>query len=538
MKSAVIFLFILSASSVAGSIYFQQIGILNPSPSYGHVHFMIDTPIIMTQLQNVKEAIAYVRKAVHTFSHQSVQNRARNFLVKAHLDIDTMINEFKDLQSVFNDTTLDSSRVKRFLGLLLAMGSITMSLFNQAEILHLQGEMSDIVTRQHHIVDILQEHEVAIHTLQHDVVTIRDQFLAVINMVEENNAIAKIHEAELEIIMAMAELRRTLACIQNGIPHLLMHRVPLCFLDTKQIKISIKQLSVRAAKRKLELVSQHISAFLQYETSFLMIHGQAHVYVHVPLVDRNNLLDLLQFNNAQTQISDTLAVQLAPATTILAVGTGGVHTTLTQSELDRYSKYGQYFFGDSALILERSINSSCLGAIYAQDFSNLKKVCPVKFLKSNENFHKIASNVFLFWTSEPQTVQIKCESATNHMAVQQNEKITLASNCAIITKSHIIRSGQDLNVEAKIKQWPANWNVSQLLFDLEPATLAAQIHNLNLISYPATPPRDLQNLINQTQPHTLNTMMIIVLVATFLLFLIIIFLGIRYCKLKNQSSPK
>ena len=51
MKSVVIFLFILSASSVAGSIYFQQIGILNPSPSYGHVHFMIDTPIIMTQLQ-------------------------------------------------------------------------------------------------------------------------------------------------------------------------------------------------------------------------------------------------------------------------------------------------------------------------------------------------------------------------------------------------------------------------------------------------------------------------------------------------------
>ncbi len=160
-----------------------------------------------------------------------------------------------------------------------------------------------------------------------------------------------------------------------------MHRVPLCFLDTKQIKISIKQLSVRAAKRKLELVSQHISAFLQYETSFLMINGQVHVYVHVPLVDRNNLLDLLQFNNAQTQISDTLAVQLAPATTILAVGTGGIHTTLTQSELDRYSKYGQYFFGDSALILERSINSSCLGAIYAQDFSNLKKGVPSEVLE-------------------------------------------------------------------------------------------------------------------------------------------------------------
>ena len=537
MKCSQLLLMTLLSNFASGSIYFQKIGQLTPSPSYGHIHFMVDTHIIRKQLQTVEEAIAYIRKTVHTFPHQSAQNRAKNFLKKAHLDIGSMIEEFKDLQAIFEHTTSNQPRVKRFLGLLLAIGSITMSLFNQAEILHLQGEMSDVVTRQKHIVDILQEHEVAVHTLQHDVIEIRDGFLAVANLIEENSAIAKIHEAELEIILAMAELRRTLVCIQNGIPHLLMHRVPLCFLDTNQIKISLKQLGVSAAKHSLELVSQHVSAFLQYETSFLMMQGQVHIYVHVPLWDRHNLLDLLQFNNAPTQISDTLALQLAPAATILAVGKGGVHTTLTQSTLDRYSKYGQYYFGDSAIVLERIINSTCLGAIYAQDYGSLKSLCPAKFLQTSESFHQVASNVFLFWTSEPQTVQVTCGSETSHMAVLRSEKITLKSNCEIMTKIHIIRSGQDLNLESQIKQWPMNWNVSQLLFDLEPDVLAAHVHNLKLISYPATPTRDLLSLINRSQPHTftLNTMMIIVIVATILIIIMIIFLGIRYCKIRKQS---
>jgi hypothetical protein len=50
-----------------------------------------------------------------------------------------------------------------------------------------------------------------------------------------------------------------------------------------------------------------------------------------------------------------------------------------------------------------------------------------------------------------------------------------------------------LNLEFKIKHWPANWNVSQLLFDPVHATMAALGLALNQISH------DLQNLINQSQ---------------------------------------
>ena len=86
-----------------------------------------------------------------------MEKRASNFLKQAHLD---------------------KSRTKRFLALLLAISSLSLSLFNSAELLHLHGQISDIVTKQNHIVDILQEHEVSIHQLQHDVLSIRDGFLS------------------------------------------------------------------------------------------------------------------------------------------------------------------------------------------------------------------------------------------------------------------------------------------------------------------------------------------------------------------------
>ena len=135
-----------------GTLYFQQVGQLNPSPSYGHVHLVVDTNIVMAQLHTLEGEIAYVPKSVHTITHRQVEGRAKNFLIKAHMDINSMIREFTDLCHIVQETNPDKARVKRFLGLLLAISSLTMSLFNQAEILLLQGEVSDIATRQNHIV--------------------------------------------------------------------------------------------------------------------------------------------------------------------------------------------------------------------------------------------------------------------------------------------------------------------------------------------------------------------------------------------------
>ena len=163
------------------------------------------------------------------------------------------------------------------------------------------------MTRQHHIIDILQEHKVAVHTLQHDVINIRDGFLVLANIVDEASALAKIHGAEIQIIMALAELKRTMVCMQQ----LLSHRIPICFLNNTQIKISLGKLFKNAAAQHLQPVSIQLNAFLQYHTSFLLEKGRIHIFIHVPLNDNTKVLDILQFHNAPTQISNWVALKLS-----------------------------------------------------------------------------------------------------------------------------------------------------------------------------------------------------------------------------------
>ena len=538
MKFQIILLLCL-AMQARGSMYFQPLGQLNPSPSYGHVHLVVDTQIISKQLLNLQVAIGYIRKSVHTITHKHVEKRANNFLIKAHLDIENMIQEFYDLTDIVYSQIPDKARMKRFLELLLAIGSIALSLFNQGEILHLQGQISDVVTRQHHIVDILQEHEVAVHNLQHDVLSIRDGFLSLANIVDEASAITKIHDAEIQIVMALAELRRTMVCMQSGLQQLLNHRIPICFLNNTQIKISLGKLFKSAAAQHLQPISVHLAAFLQYDTSFLFEEGRIHIFVHVPLFDNNKVLDILQFHNAPTQISDLLALKLSPVDDILAVGKDGLHTSMSHTDLTSMTKYGHMYFSDTALTLNIQLNTSCLGMIYSQDFHNIKSICPAKFLETDEQFTNVGPGEYIFYTSNPQTIQIRCQSGVKHLAVEHTEKIRLPDNCEVKSKNFVTRTGHDFNLESAIRAWPTTWNVSGLLFDLGATTLAVQVAKLKLIHYPAMPIRDLHRMMATTTAATHWWFTAPICAATTLLILIFAYLGLRYWQLRKNgpSAP-
>ena len=176
------------------------------------------------------------------------------------------------------------------------------------------------------------------------------------------------------------------------------HRILICFLKNTQIRISLDKLFRSAATQHLEPVSWHIAAFLQYDTFFLMNKGKINIYVHVPLYDKNKILYLLQFNNAPTQISDSVALKLSPPGNILAMGQDGIHTTMTPEELLSIKKYGNMFFSDTALTLNLPPNSSCLGKIYSQDYNNIKVICTTKFWETTEQFTNITPGEYIFYT--------------------------------------------------------------------------------------------------------------------------------------------
>jgi hypothetical protein len=83
-----------------------------------------------------------------------------------------MKRKFQEYLLIVHSTPNETKRVKRFLDMILAITSLTMSLFNTAEIMHLQSSISSVVTRQQHITDILQEHEVSIHNVEHNIASL------------------------------------------------------------------------------------------------------------------------------------------------------------------------------------------------------------------------------------------------------------------------------------------------------------------------------------------------------------------------------
>jgi hypothetical protein len=163
-------------------------------------------------------------------------------------------------------------------------------------------------------------------------------------------------------------------------------------------------------------------------------------------------LDLLQFNNAPTQISDTITLQLTPPDSILAIRQNGLHVTMTQSELDQCPKYEHIYVGNSAVTLNNRINTTCLGTIYSQDYTNIRNVWPAKFAAENEVFFPIAPNEFVFYIKILQTIQKKCKGENRHNAVQQQEKIRMKDNCQVKSSEHTTRSGHTLQMESETRR--------------------------------------------------------------------------------------
>jgi hypothetical protein len=135
-----------------------------------------------------------------------------------------------------NLSPIETRRAKRFLGIILALTSLSIGLYNTAEILHLKVSLSDVVTRQHYITDILQEHKVSIHNIAHNVDEMKIQMKRAVGVVEDIDAKQAFMEMEIEVTKAMTEVHRMVDCIILGTERPLMHRLPLCFTNVANLE--------------------------------------------------------------------------------------------------------------------------------------------------------------------------------------------------------------------------------------------------------------------------------------------------------------
>ena len=301
---------VLTISVIDTNTYFQKVGWISPSPSYGHVHMSVNISLLETHIQTLLSTLNILHAETMQHHRPHAKFRGHNFLIKTISELKLLKLKFNDYQKMTNLSPIETRRAKRFLGIILALTSLSIGLYNTAEIIQLKASLSDVVTRQHHITDILQEHEVSIHNIAHNVDEMKLQLKRAVGVVEEIDAKQAFMEMEVEVTKAMTEVHRMVDCLILGTERLLMHRLPLCFTNVANLETAHTRLALDARQRGLTPVQPHITAYLEYETSFIIEHKILHIFVHVPLSDKNQHLELLRFYSIRIPISPTLQMQI------------------------------------------------------------------------------------------------------------------------------------------------------------------------------------------------------------------------------------
>ena len=118
-----------------------------------------------------------------------------------------------------------------------------------------------------------------------------------------------------------------------------------------------------------------------------------------------------------------------------------------------------------------------------------------------------------------------------------SEKFKLDANCLVVTNEHRIQTSHDFNVEPIAHAWPQNWNMSNMLFDLDPLVLCAQVHELHLYTHAPTTARNLKKLLNSTAGATGMWVATVFLVLEAAIFLCLLgYLGYQYLMIQKAQK--
>ena len=80
---SLVLLRVASAQNAESTLYFEHIGLLNPSPSFGHIHFVMDSDLIMKLMLDLEDSIDQIRMVVKTNSQPSGPHYTAFFLKNA-----------------------------------------------------------------------------------------------------------------------------------------------------------------------------------------------------------------------------------------------------------------------------------------------------------------------------------------------------------------------------------------------------------------------------------------------------------------------
>jgi hypothetical protein len=319
------------------------------------------------------------------------------------------------------------------------------------------------------IVNVVNNQRKALDLINQELAQIRHQLSleALRNTLTSESSFRSNH---FHLSTEIARIKNALQCAQ-------WRRLSLDFLSSKQLD-SLYQTMVTESKRaETELLVSQPSDLLQLELSYFYDGEMVTLLLHVPTVPIGSLLRLVKLHPFPLPISGNYSIMPDVDTQILAMSALGTELSLqfTAADLLGCGQANHVYLCDKVAALNKHLTSSCLGAIYKQQFDMVKTICPMKIIQSGEILYRLNDDWQLVYSPHRQTLNIKCPSRQAHKPTEfipkGISKFRLPAGCRTELEDHFVYSDSSISSDSGLDHIKLPDVVSLNIPDISPEHL-------------------------------------------------------------------
>jgi len=255
-----------------------------------------------------------------------------------------------------------------------------------------------------------------------------------------------------------------------------LHQLSADLLDGTQLRHIFDTAACKAKTHHYQLMLHHPSKLFQIETSYVHNGHDINLILHVPKAPADSILRLFQLHPFPLPFTESHFLMPDPANQILTISSGidRLSAEISVATLMSCHRINSAYLCKRHGVMQRELNSTCLGSLYVQDFPGTMTLCEMWIVEQTETVLQLQDNWYLVYLPVAFTSYIICLNNSNlevFIKIGPN-RIYISPSCRMCLKDHVLISDSSMRLDSVIKHY--KWDLDKIAFSSEEHALSSR----------------------------------------------------------------
>jgi hypothetical protein len=264
-------------------------------------------------------------------------------------------------------------------------------------------------------------------------------------------------DTETNFRSAHFQLNTEIDRIKNALQCAQWRRLSLDFFSSKQLDSLYQTMVTEPKLAETKLLVSQPSDLLQLKLSYFYNGEIITLLLHVPMVPLGSILRLVKLHPFPLPISSNYSIVPDVDAQILAMSVSGTEMSLQFPAVNLLGceQASHVYLCEKVGALNKHLSTSCLGALYKQQFELARTLCPMKIITYGEIIYRLDDNWHLVYSPVGQTVPIHCPIRLQHkpekFIPKGISKFWLPDGCRAVMNDHFIFSDISISSDSGLE---------------------------------------------------------------------------------------